>query len=452
MGVVNDQPMKILVAEDDESMLDLLERVLTDEGYQVLAARNGNQALALLEAGQFDLMLTDVRMPGPDGSELLRRAMARNLRQPIIMMTAFGNIEAAVRAMRNGAFHYLAKPFDIEDLLAITASAVDRVRQQRQTSSPQTEGDAFFPIVFRSAAMVELLKLARDVASSAASVLIIGSSGTGKELLARAIHNISPRSGKPFVAVDCNALPETLFESELFGHRRGSFTGAVSDKQGLAEQADGGTLFFDEVGNFSATTQAKLLRFVQERKLRRVGEVDERSVDVRVISATNRDLKAMVRAGQFREDLFYRLAVIPLVIPDIRDRREDIAVLAYHFVRKFNRDYQVEGIRQDALDLLVDHDWPGNVRQIENAIERAVILRKAGLIQPRDLPEEVISATSSQQPSGRSLEEIERTYILNLLGECDGNQSRVARVLGINRRTLYRKLRKYNATSANEPE
>ncbi len=440
--------IRVLVAEDDQQMVELLQRVLGEEGYQVTAVRDGAQALAKLEEQpSFDLVLTDLRMPGLDGMELLRRAMARQLRQPVILMTAFGTIDSAVQAMREGAYYYLAKPVHIEDLLEIVGSAADVVRQQRGAESAVPLGDpSFFPIVFRSASMAALLKMAHEVAASSASVLITGSSGTGKELLARAIHSLSPRASRPFVAVDCNAIPETLLESELFGHRRGSFTGATSDKRGLVEEASEGTLFLDEIGNISLVVQAKLLRFLQERRFRRVGDTDERQVNLRLISASNKDLREGVDRGDFREDLFYRLSVIPLRIPDLKERREDVAPLAYHFVRKFNSGYKIEGIRKDALELLLEYPWPGNVRQIENVIERAVILRKAGLIQPRDLPEEITARTA--QPSGKSLEETERDYILQLLRECGGNQTQVSRILGINRRTLYRKLRKYNE----EPE
>ena len=442
--------IRILVAEDDEQMVDLLVRVLGEEGYEVTAVRDGAQALAKLEQDPgFDLVLTDLRMPGVDGMELLRRAMARQLRQPVILMTAFGSIESAVQAMREGAYHYLAKPVHIEDLLEIVGSAADVVRQQRGAESAIPGGNAsFFPIVFRSASMASLLKMAYEVAASSASVLITGSSGTGKELLARAIHGLSPRASKPFVAVDCNAIPETLLESELFGHRRGAFTGATSDKRGLVEEASEGTLFLDEIGNISPVVQAKLLRFLQERRFRRVGDTEERVVNVRLISASNRDLREAVEQGDFREDLFYRLSVIPLRIPDLKDRREDIAPLAYHFVRKFNSGYKIEGIRKDALELLLEYPWPGNVRQIENVVERAVILRKAGLIQPRDLPEEITTRTA--MPAAKSLEETERDYILQLLRECNGNQTQVSRILGINRRTLYRKLRKYSSEVGSE--
>jgi DNA-binding NtrC family response regulator len=426
-------------------MRELLERVLAEEGYQVATAHDGHEAVLRIEEGDFDLVLSDVRMPGPDGMEVLRRAMARRLHQPVVLMTAFGSISSAVDAMRAGAYHYLTKPFNLDDLLEIVHEAATQIRQLRTIRADG--GDEAFPIVFRSPAMSRLLAMAGDVAASSASVLITGASGTGKELLARAIHAISGRRQSPFVPVDCGAIPEGLLESELFGHRRGAFTGAVADKAGIVEEADGGTLLLDEVGNLPAPMQAKLLRFLQDRRYRRVGETVERSVDVRLVSATNRDLRELVGDGSFREDLYYRLAVISLDIPPLRERREDIPPLVYHFIRQFNAGagYAVEGVRQDALDALVDHSWPGNVRQLENVVERAVILRKAGLVQPSDLPPELAEAQAVG--SGRSLEEMERQHILQLLEECGGNRSRMARILGISRRTVYRKLRQYGIES-----
>ena len=437
------EPLRILVAEDDPEMLDLLLRVLGDEGYSVRPARDGGQALALLQTGDFDIVVSDMRMPICGGMDVLRRAMASHLHQPVILMTAFGSIEAAVQAMREGAFHYLAKPFDIDELLGIVGEAAAQIRQSRAMAAEDAERSPFFPIVFRSRAMAELLRLARDLAASNATVLIAGDSGTGKELLARAIHESSPRRGRRFVALDCGAIPESLIESEVFGHARGAFTGAHSDRRGIVEEADGGTLFLDEVGNLSQPMQAKLLRFLQERRFRRVGEAEERGVDVRVLSATNQDLRALAGQGGFREDLYYRLAVIPLRVPPLRERCEDVPPLAYHFLRKYGEGYHIEGIRQDALEVLVGHAWPGNVRQLENVMERAVILRKAGLIQPRDLPEDVRGAEDAAATPAPSLEELEREHILRLLERHGGNQSEVARVLGINRRTVYRKLRKY---------
>ncbi len=440
---LSDDQVCILVAEDDREMRELLERVLSEEGFRVVTARDGHETMEKIEEGDFDIVLSDIRMPGPDGIEVLRRSMARRLHQPVILMTAFGSISSAVDAIRAGAYQYLTKPFDLDELLEIVAEAAAQIRQLRSIHAEG--GDEAFPIVFRSRSMAGLLAMAKEVAASSASVLISGASGTGKELLARAIHGLGGRSSGPFVPVDCGAFPEGLFESELFGHRRGAFTGAVADKAGIVEEADGGTLFLDEIGNLPASMQAKLLRFLQGRRFRRVGDTGERSVDVRLVSACNRDLRALVNDGTFREDLYYRLAVISLAIPPLRERREDIPPLVYHFVRRFNASagYAVEGVRQDALELLVDHAWAGNVRQLENVIERAVILRKAGLVQPGDLPPELAEAPAAG--AGRSLDEVERTHILQLLEECGGNRSRVARILGISRRTVHRKLLQYGA-------
>lgn len=436
--------IRILVGEDDPAMLDLVCRVLADEGYEVLAAGDGHAVMRRLEEGGFDLVLCDVRMPGPDGMAVLRRAIARRLDQPVILMTAFGSIASAVEAMRAGAYHYLTKPFDLDELVEVVSGAAEQIRQLHAISGGAAAGTGAFPIVFRSAAMARLLTMARDVAASEATVLVQGPSGTGKELLARSIHAMSPRAERAFVAVDCSAIPEGLLESELFGHRRGSFTGATHDAAGIVERAHAGTLFLDEIGNLSLPVQARLLRFLQERSFRRVGEADERTVDVRLVSATNRDLAELVAQGSFRDDLYYRLSVFTLAIPALAERREDIPPLVYHFIRTFNArgGYQVEGVRRDALDLLVDHPWPGNVRQLENAVERAVILRKAGLIQPGDLPETVAPATAAAH-DGQSLEEVERQLILRLLAECRGNRTRVARILGISRRTVHRKLQRY---------
>ncbi len=291
--------------------------------------------------------------------------------------------------------------------------------------------------------MARVLALVHEVAGSAATVQLTGASGTGKELVARAIHAAARRQPPVSVPMDCGAIPEGLLESEFFGHCRGAFTGAITDRPGLVEAADGGTLFLDEVGNLPTAMQAKLLRFLNDRHFRRVGETRERSVDLRLVSASNRDLAELVGEGGFRDDLYYRLAVFSVHIPSLAERREDIPPLVYHFIRRFNGEcgYSVEGIRQDALDRLVDAPWPGNVRQLENVTERAVILRKAGLVQPGDLPPELL--TSGSADPGRSLDDLERQHILQLFEECDGNQSRVARILGISRRTVYRKLRQY---------
>jgi two-component system response regulator HydG len=445
-------PVRVLVAEDDREMLELVEQVLRDEGYAVLTARDGREALAAIEAGKFDVVVSDVKMPGASGIDVLRTARARTLHQPVVLMTAFGSIDAAVEAMKEGAYSYITKPFDLDDLLAILREVAVQVRMRKQAEDLATaEGeDTPFPIIFRGRAFREVIKLVRDVAKSTASVLITGESGTGKELIAREIHRRSLRAGGAFVALDVNAIPETLLESELFGHVRGSFTGAVRDKAGMFEQADGGTLFLDEIGNFNLAVQAKLLRFLQERTLRRVGDTREKTVDVRLVTATHRNLKKLMAEGTFREDLFYRLSVIHIEVPTLRERREDIAPLAYHFLRKYNKELRVDGFRPEVLDLLVDFDWPGNVRQLENAIEHAVILRKTGLIQKSDLPEWVSSQGKVGASDQRSLEAVEKAHILRLLEECEGNQSRAARILGINRRTLARKLKSYGIAWAEE--
>ncbi len=431
----------MLVAEDDEDMLDFVTRVLRGAGYHVLVARDGIEAAAMLEDAAFDVFVSDIRMPGLSGTDLMRQAIAKRMPQPVILMTAFGSISSAVQAMRDGAYHYLAKPFVMEELLRVVADAAYHVRQLSAHQASCEPSDSRTPrMVSRSQAMADVLRMANDIAASQATVLITGSSGTGKEVLARTIHGLSPRVDRAFVPVDCHAIPETLLESELFGHKRGAFTGAVSDKRGIVEQADNGTLFLDEIGNLPASIQAKLLRFLQDRKFRRVGDHEEHTVSVRVISATNSNLRALVERGVFREDLFYRLSVIHLELPPLCERKEDISALVHHFIRKFNVGYHVEGIRPDCLARLTSYAWPGNVRELENVIERAVILRKSGLIQPRDLPSE-LAAQPDKTSSSETLEQMERRYIQQLLSRHKGNQSQVARVLGINRRTLYRKLR-----------
>ncbi|OGQ93128.1 MAG: hypothetical protein A2284_05595 [Deltaproteobacteria bacterium RIFOXYA12_FULL_61_11] len=437
--------MTVLVAEDDQEMLELIENVLTEEGYQVLTANNGTDALAALERRDYDVVVTDLKMPGASGLEVLRRARASYLRQPVVVMTAFGSIETAVQAMKEGAYSYITKPFDLEELLAVMAEIAEQVRAHRQLRDKGESGEApAFPIVFRSKVFRRVLAIVHEVAESNASVLLGGETGTGKELIARELHLRSSRAKGPFIPVDVNTIPDALFESELFGHKRGAFTGAVQDKPGLLEQADHGTLFLDEIGEMGPAAQAKLLRFLQERRCRRVGDTKEHCVDVRLVSATHRDLSAMIGTGQFREDLFYRLAVIPINLPALRERPEDITPLAYHFLRMFNKGFSVEGFRQDALELLASFPWPGNVRQLENAVEHAVIMRKTGLIKRDDFPAWITTSGNAQHTDLRTLEEVERGYILELLDRCQGNRSKTAKILGINRRTLLRKLAVYN--------
>ncbi len=443
--------IRILVADDDADMRDFLVQALSEEGYSTLCAKDGNEALELLKAGNFDIVLTDLKMPGATGMDVLRSAQANSLHQPTILMTAFGTIDSAVESMKRGAYSYITKPFDLDDLLHLLRELAEQIVPQIEIENTTLrDGDeSSFPIIYRSQAFKSLMAKVHTVSDSTASVLLMSETGTGKELIAKEIHRCSKRSHGAFVPVSVNMISDSLLESELFGHRKGSFTGADRDKPGLVEHADGGTLFLDEIGEMNPTVQAKLLRFLQDHSFRRVGDTQERRVDVRVITATNRDLRDMVTKGEFREDLFYRLAVITLVIPPLRDRRADIPALAYHFLRKYNRNYNATGFRPEIIDMLTDYAWPGNVRQLEGAIEHAVILRKSGLIHKRDLPEWFLRATDGNIGDSRKLETVEREHILQLLQECDGNRSRTARILGINRRTLTRKLQSYGIQDEN---
>ena len=360
----------------------------------------------------------------------------------MILMTAFGSIESAVEAMKAGAYSYIPKPFDLDELLAQVGEVAHQVRL-RVEDSKQSRENSPFPIVFKSKSFQHVMDLVADVADSQATVLITGESGTGKELVAKEIHRRSPRKDKDFVAFNVTAIAENLVESELFGHVKGSFTGAVSDKIGLIRKAEGGTLFLDEVGDMSQAMQIKLLRFIQERRIRRVGSVTSDAVDVRLIAATNQNLTERIAKGLFREDLFYRLSVVNIVLPPLRERREDIIELAYHFLRRFNKEGNIRGLAPEVLSLLTDYPWPGNVRQLENAMEYATLRRKRGVIVKADLPQWLVPADGEMPLDERSLEAVERQHIEQVLTECQGNQSRAARILGINRRTLGRKLKQY---------
>ena len=438
-------PVTILIAEDNREMLELLEKALQDEGYWVVGVMSGEKAVATLGSTQVDIVLTDLRMAGFSGLDVLRATRSRYPHQPVILMTAFGSIETAVEAMREGAYSYITKPFDLDELLSLVSECAEQIRLMKEVESfpSRHEKKNPLPIVFRNPAFRSVLQLVHVVSKSNTTVLITGESGTGKEVLAREIHRQSARKEKPLVALDANAIPENLLENEMFGHARGAFTGADKDKPGIIEMAEGSTLFLDEIGNLNPAAQAKLLRFLQDRRFRRVGDSRERSVDARLITATNRDLKKLIAEGGFREDLYYRISVVQIQVPPLRERREDIALLLYHFLRRFNTNQYVEGFRPEVLDLLIDYDWPGNVRQLENAVEHAVLLRKKGYIQKSDLPAWISSQKDMSPKNLQSLEEMERRHILQILEECDGNRSRAARQLGIHRRTLIRKLKQY---------
>jgi two-component system response regulator FlrC len=429
-----DQAARILVAEDDPSMRDLLERILSDAGHEVVAVEDGLAAIARLK-GPFDVVITDIRMPGADGIQVLAHARRRQPDLPVVVLTAFGSIPGAVDAMRLGAFDYLAKPLpDPQTLRDVVARALEG-----RPAGPSRV------VVAEDPAMQKVVETARRVAQADSSVLLLGESGTGKEVIARLIHDASPRHEGPFVAVNCAALAETLLESELFGHEKGAFTGAQSRHEGQFEQADGGTLMLDEVGEMSPALQAKLLRVLQERSFQRVGGEAMISVDVRVVAATNRDLDQMVKEGRFREDLYYRLAVLPIQIPPLRERPKDVIPLAEHFVQLLGRGRAERSrpeLTPDARKALMAHDWPGNVRELQNVLERSLVLSGGGAVNAADLGlgERTRSEAGGE---GGTLKDMERRAIQEALAAEDGNRRRAAKRLGIALRTLQYKIKEY---------
>jgi two-component system response regulator HydG len=444
----------LLIVDDEAGHRQMLRAYLEDEGFRVSEAADGFHALAALRDRPFDLLLLDLKMPGMDGLEVLRQAKAHASAMPVIMMTAFGTIESAVEAVKAGAQDYVAKPLDMEELTLKVRKAL-HVHGLERGGPPRPEGGEgrfdFSRIIGRSARMQEVFETLALVAPTEATVLILGESGTGKELVADAVHRNSPRSKGPLVKLNCAALPESLLESELFGHERGAFTGALSRKEGRFQQADKGTIFLDEIGDMSLATQAKMLRVLQEREFEPVGGARTIKVDVRVIAATNKDLTAGVQAGRFREDLFYRLNVISLTLPPLRERPEDTPLLAEHFLKLYaekNRR-RLRGFEPAALDALQSYGWPGNIRELENAVERAVIMCRGDQIGLGDLPL-ALREQGAEVPlppagikAGVSLRDMERQLILKTLEETGGNKSKAARLLGITRRTLLNKLQEY---------
>jgi DNA-binding NtrC family response regulator len=445
-------PIGILIVDDDEITCNLLEEVLSKEGYVVDKALNGREAIDKGENKPYDVVLTDIRMIDVDGMEVLRAYRQKSPDSIIIMMTAFGSIETAIRAIKEGAYDYVSKPFKLDEIKLTIRRALEQKRLLQENLFYRQELITKYKlenIVGRSPQMLQVYKTVARVAESRSTILIAGESGTGKELVARAIHFNSPRSSKSYVAVDCGSLAETLLESELFGHVRGAFTGAVTNKKGLFEEADNGTCFLDEVGDISLAMQAKLLRVIQEHEIKRVGGTETTKIDVRIIAATNKNLEELVAEKKFREDLFYRLNVVSIHLPPLRERLDDIPFLADHFLRKYAAENEkpVSRISAEVLDLLLRYQWPGNVRELENVIERAVTLSPHSLILPEDLPRRLrvepseISATSL--PSQVSLTELEKIYIKKVLEETGGNKKRAADILGIDRRTLYRMAARY---------
>ena len=438
---------KILVVDDEAIVRESLRDWLSDCGYQVLTAENGYQALEIIEKERLSIVITDLVMPGMDGIELMKKAKDIIPNIQVIIITAYGSITTAIAAMKEGAYDYIEKPFCPERAELLVQKLVEHqglIEENISLHQKLEEHYRFENIIAKSPKMQQVIEVIKIVAKSNATVLITGDSGTGKELVARAIHAQSHRRGKPFVAVSCAALPESLLESELFGHEKGSFTGAYAQKKGKFEIANRGTLFLDEIGEMSTNIQVHLLRVLEEKEFTRVGGNELIKVDVRVVSATNKDIRKAVASGQFREDVYYRLNVVNIELPPLRERKEDIPLLAEHFLKKFAVENQKEitGFSPDATDFLLKYEWPGNVRELENAIERAVILAKNSNIEVADLPHQNLLITSSVSPDKR-LKEAEKNHILNILNETQGNYSEAARILGISRMTLYNKAREY---------
>jgi len=442
----------ILVIDDEETIRDSCSQVLKKEGYSVKTAEDGLEGLKLLKKEFFHAVLLDLRLPGLDGMEVLSRIKEENPKTPVIIITGYASIDSAVEAMKRGAADYLAKPFSPEQLRIITRKALDnrKILLENIYLREELEKKVEFDMVIgKSKPMEKILDIVGRISSSDSTVLITGESGTGKEILAREIHNHSPRRDAPFVVVDCGALVETLFESELFGHVKGSFTGAHETKHGRFEVANGGTIFLDEISNISLNIQAKLLRVIQEREITRVGSTKPIKVDVRILAATNENLADLVMKEKFREDLFYRLSVVPINLPPLRERREDIPSFIDHFIKKYSKKVRkdIKSVSPAVKKALMEYDWPGNIRELENTIERAVVLTKGDRIELEDLFYHGISASSSLLlPVGekyKPLEDVEKEYIKIVLKAQHGNKSKTAKILGIDRKTLMTKIKKF---------
>jgi two-component system response regulator HydG len=447
---MTETPAHILVIDDDKAMRDACFQILSRQGYRVELAASARQGLTLLERLSFDAILLDLVMPDMDGLEALKKIRALDPDLEVIIITGYGTIQSAVESIKAGAFHFLSKPFVPDDLRNLVGRALEKRRLDLENLYLRQElktKDDRQVLVYESEAMARIMDMIVRVAPTDSTVLITGESGTGKGLAARKIHQMSLRSRRPFITVDCGTLVETLFESELFGHVKGSFTGADANKVGKFELAQNGTLFFDEISNISLEVQAKLLRAVEERKISKVGSHRVITVDVRIVAATNKDLAQAIKGGTFREDLFYRLNVVLIQMPPLRARKNDIPLLVQHFLEKYNARLgkDIRGLSPDALELMLRHDWPGNVRELENTVERLVVLSSGPYLEPADLVFAGTILTPGRGTSaGLSLRDLERDHIIQTLQRFDGHRSDTARALGIDRKTLREKLKRYN--------
>lgn len=455
---------KIIVVDDEKGMCHILNRVLTDQGYDVKTANSGEEALDILEQESFDAAMLDIRMPGMSGLELLEHIHKDSPDTSVVMMTAFGTIETAVNAMKKGAYEYITKPFNNDEVIHIINNALERkllIDRNRYLTETLDERNQLSGIIGQSESMKTSFRMVEKVAPTDSTVLLLGESGTGKELFARAIHQHSNRRDEKFMAVNCGALPRDLIESELFGHEKGSFSGAHKRKIGLMESANKGTIFLDEIGDLPLELQVKLLRVLESHEVRRVGSVDPINIDVRVVAATNRDLQEDVQNGTFREDLFFRLSIVDLRIPPLRERKDDIPILVNHFIGRFNEkmNRSVSGLSEEVTRAFVQHHWPGNVRELENVVQRCMVLRESGEILMEDLPSTIKAAQDSFQELDENLKELtfqeakevfEKRYLKQLLELNEANVTQSAQVAGISRRHLQELMKKYDLRTKEE--
>ncbi len=449
----------ILIVDDEKVVRDSCKRILHGKGYIISEAENAEEALRMIEKYSYDLVLTDIRLPGMDGIELLQKIKESYPATEVIVITGYGSVDTAVKAMKLGAYDYIEKPFRPDELATLVERALERksLREENIRLREEVTHHYIKNIVGKSKAIEHVFRLIHSVAPTSSTVLIIGESGTGKELVAKAIHYNSPRRDNPFVVVDCGTLPKDLIEAELFGYRKGAFTGATSDKRGLIEEADGGTIFLDEIGELPLSVQSKLLRVLQEKEFRPIGDKRPKKVDVRFIAATNRDLEQLVRDGVFREDLYYRLNIFPIKVPPLRQRKEDIPILSYHFLRKHSEELgkDVKSITAEAMKLLLEYNWPGNVRELENTIQRAILLTTDEKIKPEDLtfltvtlghniPQNIQQLKETKKRLRKaSVEEVERLFVLDALRRADWNVSRAAKDVGMQRPNFHALMKKH---------